>query len=250
MKTNDIVTIIKPNNKGDKLLLHACCGPCSLEPYRLLKDAGWDITIIYSNSNIYPKDEYEKRFDELNKWCSLNGISLINDTYSMQDWNIKIGVLEEAEPNTKKRMYRCGQCYKFRLERSANYAVKNNFNYISTTLSVSPYQYNNEIKKQLIAVAKQYKLNAVFIDFRPYYRDATKKSIGLNMYRQKYCGCKFSLQESIKQQKIKLQTKKKKALKQQQIELEAQKRKDSRKKYAIKQTRKKELLKKYKESIQ
>lgn len=67
MKTNEIATQIDAPQSGERLVLHACCGPCTLEPYKILRDAGWDITIMYSNSNIFPKGEFEHRFATLEK---------------------------------------------------------------------------------------------------------------------------------------------------------------------------------------
>ena len=64
-----------------KLLLHACCGPCSLEPTRLLKAAGHDITIYYANSNIAPREEYEHRLATLEKWARDEGIPVIEGPY-------------------------------------------------------------------------------------------------------------------------------------------------------------------------
>lgn len=72
---------IDPPVAGERLVLHACCGPCSLQPFKILRDAGWDITIMYSNSNIYPEAEFDRRFDTLETWADENNIMLIKDNY-------------------------------------------------------------------------------------------------------------------------------------------------------------------------
>ena len=57
-----------------KLLLHACCAPCTLEPLRILAQEGHDITVSYNNSNIHPRSEYDKRFAVLVDYCQSQGI--------------------------------------------------------------------------------------------------------------------------------------------------------------------------------
>lgn len=187
---------ILPPNKNTKLLLHVCCGPCALEPYRLLKQAGWDITIIYTNDNIWPESEYNKRFLELKNWANDNNITLIRDNFNQHDWLEKMKDFPFAEQKSKTRENRCAACYKYRLDKSAQYAIKNNILYLASSLAVSPWQYNDSLSNVLKEIANHYNLKPVFMDFRPYYKQATKKSIELDMYRQKYCGCRASFNES------------------------------------------------------
>ena len=202
---NDLTSInlenlsIKPDTVNEKLLLHACCGPCALEPYRILKEAGWDITIMYSNDNIYPENEYKKRFDVLKNYCEENDIKLVKDNYNPESWNDNMSKFGSPKLKTEQRKNRCGACYLHRLENAAKYAKENSIKYISSTLAVSPYQFNDLLKEKLEICAKKYKLNAVFMDFRPYYKNATKRSIEIKMYRQKYCGCQLSFNESKEQ---------------------------------------------------
>lgn len=205
---------IKPARSGEKLLLHACCGPCSLQPYEILKNAGWDITIMYSNSNIYPHSEFERRFCTLNKWCNDNKIPVIKDKYDEKEWESRVLKYGEEKQFSDARKIRCGECYLVRLEHAAKYAKENRFEYIGSTLAVSPYQYNDVLEEKLNIVCEDYNLKPVFMDFRPFYSKATKQSRDLDMYRQKYCGCEFSYRESIEQFK---RTKNKKFLR----ELEA-----------------------------
>lgn len=188
-----------PPNKNEKILLHACCGPCSLEPFKILNDAGWSITIMYSNNNIYPEHEYTKRFKELEKWANKQNIKLIKDNYDADSWKDEVIKYGEYEPNSKERKLRCGACYKHRLKNAAKFAINNNIKYLASTLAVSPYQYLDVLNEKLIEVCNETNLKPVLFDFRPYYSDATKLSKELGMYRQKYCGCKFSLNESMEQ---------------------------------------------------
>ena len=190
---------IDPPVAGERLVLHACCGPCSLQPFKILRDAGWDITIMYSNSNIYPEAEFDRRFDTLETWANENNITLIKDNYDEDEWAARVKPLGEAPQNTPERQARCGECYKLRLEHAAKFAKATDVKYLSSTLAVSPYQYYEELKAQLDAVCKEYFLNPVLMDFRPFYSQATQESRDAGMYRQKYCGCEFSYRESMDQ---------------------------------------------------
>ena len=79
-----------------KLLLHACCGPCSLEPTRLLKAAGHDITIYYANSNIHPAEEYEHRLATLRAWAADAGFEVLEGPYDPATWEACAGRIGDA----------------------------------------------------------------------------------------------------------------------------------------------------------
>ena len=136
-----------------KLLLHACCGPCSLEPVRHLLEEGHDLTIAYMNSNIEPKEEYEHRLSTLLAWAKQEGIPVTEGPYCNSQWNEKIA---SAWNETAPRKIRCQECYRFRFEELARYAHEHHFEAIGTTLSVSPYQFTSLIKEDLERSAKLY----------------------------------------------------------------------------------------------
>lgn len=177
-----------------KVLLHACCGPCSIEPARLLLEAGHDITIAYLNSNIDDHAEYQKRIDTLLAWAKTEGIPVIEGAYDPEAWNAAI---DEVWSEGEARINRCSRCYRFRFDELARMADKLGFEAIGTTLSVSPYQFTETIERELYAAAEPYpNLKVIFSDYRPYYPDATKKSRELEMYRQNFCGCHWSNTEA------------------------------------------------------
>lgn len=210
-----------------KMLLHACCGPCSLEPSRILREEGHDITIFYANSNIAPDGEYARRLDTLRSWAEPAGIAVSEGVCDRGAWQRTAGrigetALEEArqrlaaEANSdelhgfgrfgelaldeaaalavdpEKRAARCRACYRLRLEEAAQRAAEGGFEALSTTLAVSPYQYTDIIREELERAAAQAGVAAVFEDFRPFYPEATRRSRELRMYRQNYCGCSIS----------------------------------------------------------
>lgn len=173
-----------------RILMHACCGPCSLEPVRLLEEEGHDITLAYCNSNIHPQAEYTKRLDTLVIWAETTGHGVIDFPYDVEEWELEAGVFGTMRPD------RCRACYRLRLEHVASLAKEGGYDAISTTLSVSPYQYTDIIESELKRAADKAGVKSVFKDFRPYYPEAITRSRELGMYRQKYCGCHFSIQEA------------------------------------------------------
>ena len=188
------------NNLTQKksLLLHSCCGPCSSYVLNYLNKY-FDITIVYYNPNIYPKNEYIKRYNEqkrLIKEMFNDEIEILDCVYdnSIYDDYIK-GFESEYEG---KQSNRCYLCYKLRLEETAKLAKNNNFDYFGTTLSVSPYKnsdFLNEIGKEL---DEKYNIRFLYSDFKK--KEGYKKSIEYskkyNLYRQDYCGCKYSIKKA------------------------------------------------------
>jgi len=176
-----------------KLLLHSCCAPCSSYVLEYLQEF-FKITIYYYNPNIYPKEEFDKRVEEqkrLIKELSLkNEISFICGSYDNDLYESAIRGLEEE----KEGGSRCFLCYRLRLEDTAKLAKKLGFDYFTTTLSISPYKNSkvlNEIGEDL---ANRYDIKYLYADFKK--KDGYKRSIELSkiygLYRQDYCGCKYS----------------------------------------------------------
>ncbi len=193
------------------LALHACCGPCSLEPLRLLREEGFEPTIFWSNPNIQPQDEYDRRLDTLLTWAKENDIEVINceadDTHQAQLrelWEKRVA------PKAKKALFktdktlrenRCRECYALRLEESAREAAARGFKLFSTTLAVSPYQHFEVCAEEVVNAAAAHGMQPVWRDFREHYPEATRRSRALGMYRQKYCGCRFSVSEAALEKK-------------------------------------------------
>ena len=181
-----------------KLLLHACCGPCSLEPARILRAAGHDLAIYYANSNIAPASEYARRLDTLRAWAGGEGLPVVEGPYAPDAWEATAGrgdVLQvAAEPALREA--RCRACYRLRFEEAARAAAERGFDAVGTTLSVSPYQFTDVIREELERAAAGAGVRALFEDYRPFYDEATRRSRAAGMYRQNFCGCRFSEAEA------------------------------------------------------
>ena len=175
-----------------KLLLHVCCAPCSSYVLTYLCDY-FDITILYYNPNISPIEEYEKRLNEakrLIKELNKENIHIMECDYENEEFESIAKGLEDAPEGG----IRCRKCYKLRIEKAAKYAKENNFDYFTTTLTISPLknsQVLNQIGKEL---EEKYNIKYLYSDFKK--KEGYKTSIILskkyNLYRQNYCGCIYS----------------------------------------------------------
>lgn len=181
-------------NEGEGLVplaLHACCGPCSLEPLRLLREQGYSPTILWTNPNIQPVDEHELRLRTLLAWArDVAHVDVVIAGDDRDRWE------RMAAPHGFDRRARCRACYALRLDEACRVAAERGFKYVSTTLAVSPYQLFEDCGELLCAFASKYGLEPVWQDFRPLYPEATRESRELGMYRQNYCGCRFSAAEA------------------------------------------------------
>ena len=183
-------------NYTPKILLHSCCAPCSSQVITLLTEY-FDITILYYNPNIYPKDEYIKRKEEqiklINEIEHKNKIDIIDCDYENNIYENTIKGLENEAEGGK----RCQQCFILRLEKTAQIEKKLNYNYFSTTLTVSPHKNSTIINNIGYELEKKYNIKWLPSDYKK--EEGYKKSIELskkyNLYRQDYCGCKYSIRK-------------------------------------------------------
>ncbi|MBR3362456.1 MAG: epoxyqueuosine reductase QueH [Bacilli bacterium] len=201
MKTNYQIimeNIIKDLKEKPKLLLHACCGVCSssvlekLIPY-------FDITVLYYNPNIYPKEEFDKRLTTLNKLIKKMNIKTKIEVppYNEEEF-YEISKDLEAE---KEGGERCTRCFYLRLEKTAKIAKKEGYDYFCTTLSVSPYKDSQKLNKIGKLLEEKFKIKYLYSDFKKKegYKRSNELSKKYELYRQKYCGCKYSLNEMTKE---------------------------------------------------
>ena len=173
------------------VLLHACCGPCSLEPVRLLREEGFEPIICWTNPNIQPVAEHERRLETLKRWAEeVAHVQVVIAGDDREAWERLVA------PFGFDRVRRCRACYALRLRESVRVAKQMGVTHVSTTLAVSPYQLFDDCSEILTALSEAEGLTPVVRDFRPHYPDATKRSRELGMYRQNYCGCRFSAAEA------------------------------------------------------
>lgn len=170
-----------------RLLLHICCGPCSITTLQALLDKGFEVTGLFYNPNIHPLTEYVKRRDGCREVAEKLGIKVIvkDNEYDPQKWFRDVAYREEN---------RCFHCYAHRLERTAQIAKKGQFDYFTTTLLYSKYQKHKEIAA-LGRDLQSEKTQFFYEDFREGWQEGIETSKDWGIYRQQYCGCLYSENE-------------------------------------------------------
>lgn len=179
----------------NKVLLHVCCGSCSLGCLDRLKDK--TVIAYFSNSNIWPHKEFEKRLKYAKLVGEIYDFDVINSDYSHEAWREAVKGLEQ-EP---ERGARCLKCFEFGLRDAFQKARELGINDVTSTLSVSRYKVSPNLFKVGRTLAKEFGMNFLEIDFKKKggfekSRELSKKH---DIYMQDYCGCEFSFAGKTKQ---------------------------------------------------
>jgi len=176
-----------------KVLLHICCAPDSTAVFERLKEQ-YHVIGYFHNSNIQPEAEYERRLADAKKVAKLMNFSLIIPPYLPEEWLAYVRGFE-AEPEKGKR---CILCYQYNLNATAAKAKALGIPDFTTTLSISPHKVTKAIMEAGEAAGEKYQVNFLAMDFKK--KDGFKRSLELSqqldLYRQNYCGCKFSLRKN------------------------------------------------------
>lgn len=181
---------LNPPAEG-RLLLHACCAPCSLAIVECLLQNGIRPTLFFYNPNIFPEEEYLHRKEEIIRYAELQGIDCVDADYDHQQWLEDVCGLE----NEPERGVRCLRCFYLRLKRSAEYAHEHGFSVVATTLATSRW-------KSLEQVSQAGRLAVEPFEDLVFWGENWRKG-GLQQrrsellqryqfYNQNYCGCEFS----------------------------------------------------------
>lgn len=181
-----------------KLLLHICCGPCSLYVWQKLQ-ADFELSGFFYNPNIQPFAEHEFRRLELAKIAATFAWPIIYAPYDLQDWFAVIRGLErEAE-----RGARCSECFRFRLEKTFVYARENGFDVVASTLSISPSKGTAQINEQGMALAEKYSIAFLAENFKKKngFLISRRQGDALGVRHQDYCGCVYSKVDKLLRQR-------------------------------------------------
>ena len=187
------------------LLLHSCCAPCSSAVLEKLQEI-FEITVFYYNPNISERTEYRKRVEEqkrliesFNQKSPKFPIKIIDGDYEPQEF-YKIAKGLETCPEGGER---CFKCYALRLEKTAQLAKQGDYDYFTTTLTISPLKNAGKLNEIGETMAEKYETTFLPSDFKK--KEGYKRSIELSkeydLYRQNFCGCVFSKAESLKREK-------------------------------------------------
>lgn len=178
-------------NKKPTLLIHSCCAPCSSYVLDYLKTY-FTITVLFYNPNMIDEEEFEKRYDEQVKIIEVldKTINLVKIPYDSKVFYEVIKGLE-SEPEGGRR---CSKCFELRLKEAAIYAKSNDFNFFTTTLSISPLKNAALLNELGVEIGKNHGVRYLESDFKK--KNGYKISVDLSkendLYRQDYCGCIYS----------------------------------------------------------
>ncbi|MDE7107564.1 MAG: epoxyqueuosine reductase QueH [Clostridiales bacterium] len=181
--------------KNKKILLHACCGPCSLGAIEPLLNDGGDITLFYYNPCIID-GEFDLRLEALQTVVDYYKLPLVVPPHDYSFFSS----YAKAHADASEGGARCSLCMDDRLKASALYAEEHGFDYYTTTLTVSPHKNS----KLIFSLADSIKEGAPFLprDFKKKdgFLLSTRRAKELGIYRQKFCGCEYSYQNATRRE--------------------------------------------------
>lgn len=194
-----ILDEIRASGQKPRILLHACCGPCSTFPLEFLCPY-FHVTLYYQNSNIFPANEYQRRKEELIRFLqafeanSHYHVDCIFPLYDEESYSKKLAPYAHLPEGSE----RCFHCYRFRMEEGYHYAEQHGFDYFATIMTISA-QKNSIVLNRIGA-----ELERQHARCRYFYSDFKKKkgadrarelTASYHLYRQDYCGCRYSYAE-------------------------------------------------------
>ena len=197
-----LIQNIQKEEKVPRLLLHSCCAPCSSYVLEYLSDY-FEITVFYYNPNIFPENEYTKRILEqqmlIHDMKVKYPVSFIAGSYEREKFYEIAAGLEHLKEGGE----RCFKCYELRLEEAAKMAQEGEYDYFTTTLSISPMKNAEKLNEIGEKVGGKYGIAYLQSDFKK--KNGYKRSIELSkeygLYRQDYCGREFSFRDRQKEKK-------------------------------------------------
>ena len=180
-------------HQAPSTLLHTCCGPCASACVPRLKEMGREVTMLFANSNIDTREEFEKRLHEAKKLAAVDGVKIAALPYNHEEWLREVAAGYEHEP---EKGARCARCFRYNLTKAAEYAKAHGFDEFTTSLTVSPHK----VSRTIFDVAKSLPSSLFPLpsfletDFkkREGFKLSVKRTKELGLYRQGYCGCEFS----------------------------------------------------------
>ena len=187
-ETIEYLNSIDPENKKN-ILLHSCCGPCTSGVYPQIEKY-FNVSVLYYDPNIYPKEEYDKRYEALQLLNKYFPFKIIEIGYNREDFlKVVKGHEKDAEGGD-----RCEICFRLRMRETAIYAKEHGFDCFTSTLSVSPYKNADVLNKIGQELEDELGIKYLYSNFKKKegYKISIENSKKYGLYRQTYCGCEFS----------------------------------------------------------
>ncbi|HTZ11860.1 MAG TPA: epoxyqueuosine reductase QueH [Candidatus Margulisiibacteriota bacterium] len=168
-----------------KILLHTCCAPCLIYPLEKLRQKGDQVVGLYYNPNIHPLAEYKNRKQAVEDYVRKAGVEMVYPEYKPAEYFQAVNMKEKGKE-------RCVLCWTLRMRKSAEAGKARGCEAFTTTLLVSPYQDQEELKRIGNEAGKEFGIEFYYEDFRPGFKKAHEEARVKGIYCQKYCGCIYS----------------------------------------------------------
>ena len=179
-----------------RILVHMCCGPCSVYPLKLISSGKAEVWGFFHNPNIHPYSEFRKRLEAVRLLSRLLSLNVIFDESYRPTGFMRGARGAGGEADGSGRIpgkgKRCRYCYSTRLEETAKAARREGFDAFTTSLLYSKYQDHDGIKAAGQAISLKYGLPFIYADFRAGWHEGINGSREMGLYRQKWCGCIWS----------------------------------------------------------
>ena len=174
-----------------RILLHACCAPCSSAILECMVQNGLKPTVFFSNSNITPREEYELRKAEIIRYCDSLGVEWMDDDYDHADW---LNCVAHGRENAPERGPRCLECFRYRLARAASYAASNGYSVLTTTLASSRWKDLEQVNEAGAAACRGTGVTWWDMNWRKGGLQPRRAELirELGFYNQTFCGCEYS----------------------------------------------------------
>ena len=196
----EVLKRMKEEGKRKRLLLHACCAPCSSYCLEYLREA-FALTVFFYNPNLTEQEEYRRRVEEEKRLIALmNGqkgssqIEILEGRYEPERF------LEAAKglETCKEGGERCVRCFALRLGETARVAAEGGFDFFTTSLTISPLKNSALLNRIGAQEGERYGVRFLPSDFKKNngYLRSTQLSRLYGLYRQNYCGCIYSKVEA------------------------------------------------------
>lgn len=168
-----------------KVVLHSCCGPCASACVPRLKDEGHEVVMLFANSNIDTREEFDRRRAAATRLAEAEGVPFFALDYNHDEWLREVARGYEHEPECGRR---CERCFRYNLAKAAEFARARGMDSFTTSLTVSPHK----ISRMVFAASDDPAFLKIDFKKREGFKLSVKRAKELGLYRQSYCGCEFS----------------------------------------------------------
>ena len=168
------------------IIVDTCCGPCALPALRIFAPPQFAAHYLFYNPNVHPFREYRRRLESFEALMAEEGLEYTIIPYEPEEWIRAVAYREES---------RCEICYRLRLRKTADIALEEGYEALTTTLFASPYQDHELVGRIGNSICRSRGLEFIAWDGREVYYDAIAEARARGLYTQPYCGCLLSERE-------------------------------------------------------